>query len=335
MKKKIIFCATLLAIALLTSSVSIAKVWRINNNPGVSRDFAEVSTAVASSSVQNGDTLYVEPGTTAYTAFNLTKRLVFIGTGYLLNENTGLQSNSNETTIASIYLDSLSSGSVFSGIRVTTFATNSNTDNITISRSYIPLITISANITNSRMSGWVINKCYAGLFQMNSSGFVFENLQVTNCIFTGSFATFSNNNSLIRNNLFMSTVNTSNSYVANNIFLNGWSLVLTNCTVKNNIATGNVLVAGNGNQNNVPLANLFIGTGSSDGRYQLKSGSPAIGAGETVNGVTPDCGPFGTDDPYRLSGIPPIPSIYALTVPGSVPTSATTISVTVSTRSNN
>jgi hypothetical protein len=334
-KKKIILSASFLAVVLCSSLAVNAKVWRINNNPGISRDFAEVSTAVASSSVQNGDTLYIEPSATAYASLNLTKRLVFMGSGYLLTENTGLQVNPNESIVSSIYLDSLSSGSVFSGIRVTTFATNSNTDNITFSRCYLPLITISVSFPNSRMSGWILNKCYAGMFQMNSSGFIFENLQVTNCLFTGSFATFGNNNSLIRNNLFMSTVNTSNAYVSNNIFLNGWTLVFTNSTVKNNIATGNVLVVGNGNQNNILLANLFVGTGSSDGKYQLKPGSPAIGAGETVNGITPDCGPFGTDDPYRLSGIPPIPSIYSLNVPSSVPTSATSIPVTVSTRSNN
>ena len=168
-----------------------------------------------------------------------------------------------------------------------------------------------------------------------SAAYVFENLQVTNCFLTAIFNITTNINGLIRNNIFTNHVTISNSYIANNIFLNSPTLSFTNCTVKYNIAQVNVLPAGNSNQNNISQASLFTLTGSTDGRYQLKAGSPAIGAGEPVNGVTPDAGVFGTADPYRLSGIPPIPTIYALTVPASVPSSATSMTVTVSTRSNN
>ncbi len=54
----------------------------------------------------------------------------------------------------------------------------------------------------------------------------------------------------------------------------------------------------------MPLNSIVVGLSgnSTDGQFQLKAGSPALGAGETVSGITPDCGPFGTSDPYRLSG---------------------------------
>lgn len=48
-----------------------------------------------------------------------------------------------------------------------------------------------------------------------------------------------------------------------------------------------------------------------DARNQLASNSPAKGAGE---GGT-DCGAFGGDEPYVLSGIPFVPNIYDLKVP--------------------
>ena len=51
---------------------------------------------------------------------------------------------------------------------------------------------------------------------------------------------------------------------------------------------------------------VFAGTGSTDGQWQLASGSPAIGTG--TNGT--DIGMFGGDDPYVLSGLPQIPAIY-------------------------
>jgi hypothetical protein len=50
---------------------------------------------------------------------------------------------------------------------------------------------------------------------------------------------------------------------------------------------------------------------STDGQWQLKANSPALGAGE--NGV--DCGMFGGSTPYILSGMPNIPAIYYLNTP--------------------
>jgi hypothetical protein len=54
--------------------------------------------------------------------------------------------------------------------------------------------------------------------------------------------------------------------------------------------------------------NFGHGGNSTDGQWQLKVGSPAIGAGE---GGT-DIGMFGGEYPYVLSGLPPIPAIYGL-----------------------
>ena len=48
-----------------------------------------------------------------------------------------------------------------------------------------------------------------------------------------------------------------------------------------------------------------------DNRYELKAGSPAIGAG--VGGI--DCGAFGGETPYKLSGIPFVPLIYQVNAP--------------------
>jgi hypothetical protein len=171
---------------------------------------------------------------------------------------------------------------------------------------------------------------------LSNSGFLFENLQITNCIITNTVNIPGIINGLFRNNITLAAVTLSNTYITNNYLGNfSFSLTFVNCTVKYNISPNNNLPAGNGNQVNVPMTNVFTSTGSSDARYQLKAGSPAIAAGEPINGVTPDIGPFGTPDPYRLSGIPPIPTIYALSVPTSVPSSATTMTITVSTRSNN
>ena len=54
------------------------------------------------------------------------------------------------------------------------------------------------------------------------------------------------------------------------------------------------------------MSSVFLYTGSTDGQYQLKAGSPAIGAGN--GGV--NCGAYGGPNPYVLSGLPPVPATW-------------------------
>lgn len=323
----------ILGISVFLSQQSQAKIWRINNNAGVTADFTNVSTAISSALVQNGDTLYIEPTASAYSGGTLTKRLVFIGAGYLLNENAGLQTSTEDSRIVNVILDSLASGSSFYGIRFNSVFINSNTDNITFSRCHA---SFSANTSspNTLISNWVVNKCFVQQYHFSAS-YVFEDLQFTNNIVNSAFNLGASINGLIRNNLFLHTCTINSSYVTNNIFSTSHVPNFINCTVKYNISTTNNIPTDNNNQVNVPQNSLFTLTGSTDARYQYAAGSPAIAAGEPIGGVIPGCGPFGTADPYRLSGIPPVPSIYALQVPSAVPTSSTSMTVTVSTRSNN
>ncbi len=63
---------------------------------------------------------------------------------------------------------------------------------------------------------------------------------------------------------------------------------------------------GQNNLINVDMSTVFAETGSTDGKWQIKPGGPADGSG--TNGT--DMGIFGGNDPYVLSGIPPLPAIY-------------------------
>lgn len=324
-----------------------AKVWRINNTPGVLADFTNCADAVSSASVLNGDTLHIEGSATTYSGFTLNKRLVIIGTGYFLsgaNSNSGLQAGPNTANFGGgiILFDSTCSGSVLIGLDNFFFGIGatlgSATDNITLTRCRISSLGQYYGYTaGTTMSGWKVNKCYI------ESGFdfsaqVLQNWEVTNnIVVSGLNLGFTGNlNNLIRNNVFRTSIVLYSAYFANNI-ITGSTFTTTNVTIKNNLSTGTNLPAGNGNLNNQSDAALFQGlTGNStDGQWRLNVGSNAIGAGETISGITPDCGAYGTADPYKLSGIPPIPTIYLLTVPASVPSNATTMPITISTRSNN
>ncbi len=75
----------------------------------------------------------------------------------------------------------------------------------------------------------------------------------------------------------------------------------------------------------------LIGTTSADARFQLKAGSPAltVGAGSTPIGM------FTGSYPYKLSGLPSIPSIYQLSSPQGNNPPGSTIQINLSTKGNN
>ncbi len=338
--------------SLFLSLQTQAKVWRINNTPGVNANFPTVVAALASASVVNDDTLYVEGSTVNYAGFNLNKRLVIIGTGYFLsgaNSNAGLQANTNSADFGGGYIiyDSTASGSVIMGLDNFYMAlgvTGSAADNITVTRCNLTGITpYNGVVPNTIMAGWKINKCYVAS-TLGSTSFIMQNWEITNNIFAGSLemSNTNNANNLVRNNVFRTTISIHGGYFANNI-INNTTFSVLNVTIKNNLSIGapagfTPYVGTNGNINNQTDAAVFQGlTGNStDGQWRLKAGSPAIGAGLTIGAViSPDCGAFGATDPYKLSGIPNIPTIYSLTVPASIPAGTATMNITVSTKNNN
>jgi len=306
---------------------------------------------IASVSVVNDDTIHVEASAVGYTNFTLNKRLVIIGTGYFLsgaNGNPGLQANTNPATLDYSLIDTLASGSQFIGINFSNGIYSANgqgADNITITRCRLNAMNIGyqSPSAGADYTGWIINKCYINTTITANSRPV-KNAAITNNVCTGTFdlSNAGDLNNLVRNNVFRGTVNINNTYFSNNI-INAGTFTSNSSSVKNNTCIGNApagfatFVGVNGNVAGELDVNIFQGLAgnSTDGQWRLKAGSQAIGTGETVNSITPDRGAFGTADPYILSGIPPVPTIYSLTVPASVPSNATTMPITISTKSNN
>jgi hypothetical protein len=339
--------------ALFLSLQTQAKVWRINNTPGVNANFTDIQAALSSASVVNDDTLYIEGSATNYAGFTLSKRLVIIGTGYIINgpnNNTGLQANINSSNLGGGYIifDSTASGSVLMGIDNFFFAIGPNlgsaTDNITITRCLLSgLGTYYGYTANTKMTGWKINKSYI-YSSFGNAQLLIQDWDISNNLFIGyiDLSNPGNTNNIVRNNVFRSSINIFGGYFANNI-INNTTFNVLNVTIKNNLSIGapggfTPFVGTNGNVNNQSDATVFQGlTGNTnDGQWRLKAGSPAIGAGLTIGAViSPDCGAFGGPDPYRLAGIPNIPTIYSLTVPASIPAGTATMNITVSTRNNN
>ena len=111
---------------------------------------------------------------------------------------------------------------------------------------------------------------------------------------------------------YFSSLNIENFVIQNNI-MSSCTFYPNNNTVAFNLADNAGFGDQNGNQQNINMGTVFLYTGSTDGQYQLKEGSPAIGAGAGGS----DCGVFAGGNPYVLSGLPPIPAVYDFMVGGS------------------
>jgi hypothetical protein len=330
MKKTFILIVCLTALAGLNSS---AKIWRVNNT-GLPADFTTVQAAHDAATVLAGDTLHIEPSGVSYGALVSTKKLIILGPGYFLNLNPNQQAKPSSAIMSNLTLSTGSGGTVISGLEITG-ACHISTGNITISRNYIAgYIYLSRDYSYSNV---LISGNY-GIADITTDGNASETL-ITNVLIVNNFFSrviLSNQYSgVIANNVFNSTNAGSNFIVKNNVFTTTYNdLVFYGSfnTISNNLsAATNGLPAGNGNQNSVLMSTVFVGaTGNStDGQWQLKTGSPAIGAGS--NGE--DCGMFGGSTPYHLSGLPKIPSVYLLSAPAT--SNGSTLSVTISVKTNN
>jgi hypothetical protein len=332
------------SLVLLSTTVlfASAKIWRVNNVPGVAADFT--SAQAAHNGAATGDTIYLESSPNSYGDVTTTKPLTWIGLGYFLTNNTGLQYHANSGFISNLTVNPGSDGSVFE--IVIGFFSNvilNSVGNITFLRSYIEG-TITVNGTSNHLT---ITECYlqvgngAMYIQPSSTQFVFV---ITNNIIRNNFinvnansyqVTF-NNNTVFTNGSFNNNNTIDNATISNNIFYGVQQAPLNDAGYPSNVTnnlwvqTSNATYVGNnGNIFNADLNNVVVNTSSPDAKWKLAAASPAIGTG--AGGV--DIGAYGGANPYVVSMLPAIPTIYQLSVPANA--TGSTLPSTVSTRANN
>ena len=324
-----------------------AKIWRINNT-GVPADFTTPQAANNSASVVNGDTLHIEASGASYGSLTVTKQLVIIGNGYLLgtlgsNANPDLQANPSASTLTSVTFNGGSDGSVLQGITTGgTLTIQAGANNIIIRRNRLAYITLGACSNVKILQNYLDQNTFASI---GNDGNAATNLQINNNVIANAVTFTPNCNGDFMNNLQAvfagGTITLTGFRVWNNISIQG-SVALFSCDSRNNIGHSTQFGNLNGNQQNVTMSTVFEDIAntnpsfSEDNRWQLKAGSPAIGA--AWNGVTTsgDCGIFGssaTGISYILSGIPNVPSIYKLVAPSTVTTGI--LNITISTKTNN
>lgn len=320
MKKNYLF----FVLIMLVFHPAFSTVWRVNNITGVNCNFTTISAAQSSASVLAGDTIYLEPSAGTYGDITFTKKLTIIGNGYFLAQNPQTQADINTSQLGSIIYNTGSSGSKIIGCQIAYITIN--TSEIVIERNYFQT-TDGYNIrfSSNNISHFIIRNNYfinnystysnGRCISSNSTGIndvsIYNNYIYQQGTPSYAYAIELNNGTSVKinNNIIDGAVSINNVSFENNILISG-TFSYTNGIVNNNIcnSTQFSIVNGLNNQLNVTMSNVFKGaTGNStDGQWQLKVGSPAIGAG--VDSV--DCGMFGGTFPYILSGLPGIPTIY-------------------------
>jgi hypothetical protein len=303
-----------LLIAIFFSLTAHAKIWRVDSNTGNAADFRTLQAANDNGSVVDGDTLYVSGSPVAYGNLTLSKRLVIIGPGYFLAENDSTQALPNAASAGTItFNQTTSNGSVMMGISASTITINGS--NIIFRRNYsnsVVYIGLNNAVSNVTVAQNYVYYIYLG----NSSN---TNIVVSNNIVYYYLYNTSGASATIVNNIFnigqtSSALDCDNSVVQNNIV---WfaGIAGENNTYQNNMDSntggGTAFPAGNGNVQDQDMNLVFLLTGSTDGKWRLKTDSPAIGTG--TNNY--DMGAYGGPSPYVRSGIPPIPAIFNVVAP--------------------
>ena len=335
--KKLLFL--MMIFALLCSSLTAQHLLRVNNNTDFDAGFTTLEAAVSHAS--NGDTIYIEGSATEYAGAVINKQLTIIGPGFFLSENPQTQANNVAATFDShITFSTGSEGSTLMGCKCQ-FGIDViiNTSDITVIRNHLYGIRFNGTINNFLVAQNYVQYDISTSFAGSTTGQLTNSI-ISNNIIKGQIKTGNASGSLIvSNNVYLANsywdpIDCYNATIQNNILID---INVTISPNSGNTISYNILAEdgtnSNGNQYNIDMASVFADfTGalqmSTDGKWKLKDGSPAIGTG---SGGT-DCGVFGGLSPYILSGIPNLPHIYEADVPASA-SSESGLQVTIKVKS--
>lgn len=336
MKKALVFC---LFVTLFFSHSVEAKILRVAySGPAVAGvDYPNVQAAVNAAAVDDTIQLYQNAAVGSAT---VNKRLVFLGFGYSLGVNAGLQAVTNAPNTVTLIFVSGSQGSKAQGVYGDFYLAMND---ITISRcvgdvklAYNPNSGSQAAISNATFISSYLN--IYGYYGQVSNVLVSNSILANNDL-PNVAGLFSNNIIFGGSNRFGSCVIKNNIFATTSFCVSGTSAVFQNnlFASSNNCGTA---ITGSNNLFNINMTNVFVnwnnGSFGSESNLALKAGSPALSFGIDGNNNPTDAGIYGGEAGlvYKPSGIPAIPAIYQLTSPG-LNANTNPYTITVSVRSNN
>lgn len=319
-----------------------------------------------------GDIIMVEAGN--YGAITFTKQLTLIGPGYgnsqtatpgsailgIVSFNsgssgsllTGFQTGDINVSTSNIVVMRNYCGTIKVGINDAANFWQAISNNVIIKQNFATRLEILASSSPGQVSNFSVKN---NLF---STGFHLEGI-ISGEIINNTFDANLNGTTFCGSLFFeyYTSINISSVLIKNNIFTNlytgGFTCVSSNTSTlelysnitqtifKNNIIhltpfNGQVAANFPFNLSISDLNTLYQGYPNNpnvlafDARNQLAANSPAKGTGEAGT----DCGAFGGDEPYVLSGVPYVPSIYELKVPQTIGQNGT-LNIQIKAKTNN
>ncbi len=319
---------TSFACVLACSAALHAAILTVDNNPGSVAMYKTFEAAYADA--VDGDTILLAGSPNHYgTSIQIYKNLTIIGPGHHLFQNEIPGASNFLSSTAEIYLSlkndddiGSASGTKVVGIEGGVYVER-GVSNITVEKCYLHgMVTEAPDLPWEDTFGQaIVNKCFMVYATLGGPGSVVSNsilnslilyagTSADHCVINHGFSgnhTHTKPSSQISNSIFGADQLVANPNVNGGLPI--FSGDISNCI---SLSDDVVLPSGNGNINSdLENEDVFVWNDSPDGKYQLKPGSIAIGAGTGGS----DIGAFGGANPYKLSGVPAIPRLTHLTVP--------------------
>lgn len=329
---------TLLCIGFISfTTLAQSKVITVDNRPNSGADYTNLATAITNTIV--GDTIYVHPSATVYSAITISKPLVIVAMGH----NPANSSDGERAYVGGITFTGNCANTLITGLYIgyiNTSGTITNGRNIKIANNRIANYITGNN--NVAYEDWVIEGNIFDSAYVNPNGA--NGWIIKNNIFNNSswaMYHFNNTDSFINNIVINSSVNfaynCTNPIVNNNIFILGTVTEVgsTNSTITfNNNLTYNFdgfSVTSLSGSNNLDNTNpQFVDAPSAtfnafyNNNYDLAGTSAAKNAG--TDGT--DIGVFGANFNFDVNGRPDLwPYMTSLTITNASVASGQNINV--------
>ena len=309
----------LVALFLFYGLDAVATSWRIHNNANRHAHFTSINAAMSSSEVQDGDTLYLDPGCNITSTQTVSKRVTIIGTGYSLEGSVHDVASINASLILTA-----------NGIKVEGVAVTSTSDktwsirgeDVTIERCHVHFISVEGKYAT-------IRQCRGFHFYgKGNSNIASAYCTIENCLLgtDTSVDIYDFYRATIRNN-YIWTQNNNSSFagllnnlgyctIVNNIIVGARqpNVMFAPANLNECIITNNVMTCEEGTYPDYPQ-NRCLGSNTSSAVFSVGlvdrtlsdkefSGIQDIVEAKGYATDGGDCGPFGGAHPYVFSGHP-------------------------------
>ena len=326
--KKTFTTSIFVAVLAFIAATANAKSWRVNSNTTQKADFVSLNAVISSSDVKDGDTIYLDPGCllTDNQTLGANKTLTIVGPGYL---RSGAPHQA-ATITGTLYIDN--PNTKIEGV-VVMGDINIRAQNVTIERCKTQ--TIKRYNADYQAQYATIRQCYVqgSIYGYGNSATQTSNWTIENNIIIYNGTTISNLLSPVIRNNYIKCSHTLSGYYAiysvnyatiqNNILLHTKHPNSLLNGVSDAIFTNNVMSCTSTTYAGYAADNTFIASddeslifaleGTNDQQYRLKEDSPAKGVADDGG----DCGPFGGQRPYVVSGLPAGYPYYTKAVVGT------------------